>query len=258
MKENQRISVIIPVLNEEKSIGRVLADIPRWVDEVLVVDNGSTDRTVEVAQSHGARVIHEPERGYGAACLAGIAHLNRPDIVVFLDGDYSDYPEEMELLVAPILRGEAEMVIGSRVAGKAEKGALTPQARFGNWLACRLMRLFWGVQYTDLGPFRAIRHSALCFLEMRDRNYGWTVEMQIKAAQRGVRAKEIPVRYRKRIGKSKVSGTIRGVIGAGTKILSTIFLSAIEWHFRGKRRASMKRHSPQAPSPDRRIKSSVS
>ncbi len=232
MKNNHSAAVIIPTLNEEQSIGKVISDIPDWVDDIIVVDNGSTDRTVEVATAHGARVVPQPERGYGAACLAGIDALQQPDIVVFLDGDYSDYPEEMDMLVDPIIAGEADMVIGSRVAGKSEKGALTPQAIFGNWLSCKLMHLFWGVSYTDLGPFRAIRRSALEFLDMQDRNFGWTIEMQIKAAQRGLREKELPVRYRKRIGKSKISGTVKGVIMAGTIILRTIFVSAFDWYFR--------------------------
>ena len=232
MKNSHSAAVIIPTLNEEQSIGKVIADIPDWVDDIIVVDNGSTDRTVEVAIAHGARVVPQPERGYGAACLAGIDALQQPDIVVFLDGDYSDYPEQMDMLVDPIIAGEADMVIGSRVAGKSERGALTPQAIFGNWLSCKLMRLFWGVRYTDLGPFRAIKRSALEFLEMQDRNFGWTIEMQIKAAQRGLREKELPVRYRKRIGKSKISGTVKGVIMAGTIILRTIFVSAFDWYFR--------------------------
>lgn len=244
MRNHYKISVIIPALNEEESIGKVIGDIPTYVDEVIVVDNGSRDRTVEIATSLGARVLHEPERGYGIACLTGIASVTDPDIVVFLDGDYSDYPKEMDLLVDPIIEGNAEMVIGSRIAGNAEKGALTPQAIFGNWLACRLMRWFWGVRYTDLGPFRAIRYDTLQSLDMRDRNYGWTVEMQIKAAQRRVAALEVPVSYRKRhAGKSKVSGTIRGVWGAGTKILSTIFLSAYDWFIRGKRKEWEKQFS---------------
>ena len=229
MRKNHFISVIIPAINEEANIGRVIEEIPDWVDEVLVVDNGSTDNTVAIARSHGAKVIHEAERGYGAACLRGIAELNsQNDIVVFLDGDYSDYPGEMHLLVDPIIDRQADMVIGSRIVN-ALPGALTPQARFGNWLSCRLMRWFWGVQYTDLGPFRAIRRESLISLNMKDRNYGWTVEMQIKAAQRGIRELEVPVRYRKRGGgKSKVSGNIRGIIGAGTKILAVIFRSALE------------------------------
>ncbi|MCB9068227.1 MAG: glycosyltransferase family 2 protein [Calditrichae bacterium] len=232
MRNNINISVIIPAINEEATIGKVIAEIPKFVDEVLVVDNGSTDQTVAIAEAQGARVLFEPERGYGAACLTGIAALNpQCDIVVFLDGDYSDFPEELVNLVDPIIENHAEMVIGSRVEN-ALPGALTPQAMFGNWLSCRLIRWFWGVNYTDLGPFRAIRRDALAKLNMRDRNYGWTVEMQIKAAQRGVRELEIPVKYRKRGGgKSKVSGNIRGIFGAGIKILSVIFLSAIEWYF---------------------------
>jgi glycosyltransferase involved in cell wall biosynthesis len=229
MRNNHFISVIIPAINEEANIGRVIEEIPEWVDEVLVVDNGSTDNTVAIARSRGAKVIHEAERGYGAACLRGIAELNpQNDIVVFLDGDYSDYPGEMHLLVDPIINQQADMVIGSRIA-KALPGALTPQARFGNWLSCRLMRWFWNVRYTDLGPFRAIRRESLARLNMKDRNYGWTVEMQIKAAQHRIREMEVPVSYRKRGGgKSKVSGNIRGIIGAGTKILAVIFRSALE------------------------------
>lgn len=227
MRNENRISVIIPAINEEKSIGKVIKAIPDWVDEIIVVDNGSVDKTPKVAQSTGAKVLVEKRRGYGAACLTGIANLNEPDIVVFLDGDYSDYPEEMHILVDPIKNGEADMVIGSRILGNAQKGALTAQARFGNWLSCKLIYLFWKVRYTDLGPFRAIRFSALKHLNMHDPNYGWTVEMQIKAVQKGVKPMEVPVSYRKRIGKSKVSGTIRGVILAGAKILAVIFLSAI-------------------------------
>jgi len=227
MRSQATVAVIIPALNEEEAIGKVLAAIPNWVDDVVVVDNGSTDRTAEVACECGARVVSEPRRGYGSACLAGIAALDEPDVVVFLDGDFSDHPEEMPSLVAPILDGEADLVIGSRVLGQHEPGALTPQARFGNRLACTLIRLLWKVSYTDLGPFRAIRHSTLKRLDMRDRSYGWTVEMQIKAAQEGLRVREVPVSYRRRIGRSKVSGTVKGVLGAGTKILSTIFLAAL-------------------------------
>lgn len=223
MKDNHKIAVIIPALNEERSIGKVIGEIPPWVDEIVVVDNGSTDRTLEVARAAGARVLQEPERGYGAACLTGIAALQEPDIVVFLDGDYSDYPQEMAALVEPIIADQADLMIGSRTLGEREKGALSPPQIFGNWLACRLIRRFWKADFTDLGPFRAIRYSTLQSLNMRDRNYGWTVEMQIKAVQRGVRSREVPVRYRKRIGKSKVSGTVRGVIGAGAKILLVIF-----------------------------------
>jgi len=222
MKAGARIAVIIPALNEEGAIGRVIAAIPAFVDEVVVADNGSTDGTRDVAAGLGARVIRESRRGYGAACLAGLAALADPDIVVFLDGDYSDYPEEMGSLVDPILQGEADLVIGSRILGEREAGALTPQARFGNWLACVLIRLIWGVKYTDLGPFRAVRYTALRALGMQDRDYGWTVEMQIKAAARGLQVQEVPVRYRERLGRSKISGTIRGIAGAGVKILATI------------------------------------
>ncbi|MBI4962816.1 MAG: TIGR04283 family arsenosugar biosynthesis glycosyltransferase [Desulfomonile tiedjei] len=227
MRDHSRIAVIIPALNEERSIGKVISAIPAWVDEVIVGDNGSTDRTAAVARGHGARVVYEPRRGYGSACLTALAELNNPDVVVFIDGDSSDHPEEMSLLVDPIISNEADLVIGSRTLGQREKGALPLLARFGNWLACFLIRLFWGARFTDLGPFRAIRHSALQRLDMRDPDYGWTVEMQIKAARDGLRFMEVPVSYRRRIGKSKVSGTLRGVVGAGTKILGTIFLAAL-------------------------------
>jgi glycosyltransferase involved in cell wall biosynthesis len=222
MRGNARLAVIIPALNEAAAIGRVLAAIPGWVDEVLVVDNGSTDATAAVARKQGARVIWEPQRGYGAACLAGINALATPDIVVFLDGDYSDHPEEMDRLVDPLVENNADLVIGSRVLGQRQPGALTPQARFGNWLACLLIRLIWRVRYSDLGPFRAIGFPALQLLNMQDRDYGWTVEMQIKAAARHLRILEVPVSYRPRVGQSKISGTLRGVMGAGTKILATI------------------------------------
>lgn len=227
MRENLRIGVVIPALNEERAIGNVIGDIPSWVDEICVVDNGSQDRTVDVARAAGATVVREPERGYGAACLRGIDALPPVDIVVFLDGDYSDHPEEMGELIAPILSGEQDFVVGSRVKGDLKPGALTPQQVFGNWLACRLMRIFWGVRYSDLGPFRAIKASALKELQMRDRNYGWTVEMQIKAAERKLRSLEIPVSYRPRIGVSKVSGTIKGTVMAGYTILKVIGQSAL-------------------------------
>lgn len=227
MREDIPIAVVIPALNEEEAIGKVIAAVPSWVDDIIVVDNGSTDGTVEVARAHGARTVSEPERGYGSACLTGIAALQNPGVVVFLDGDFSDRPEEMPALVDPILRREADIVIGSRVLGQREPGALTPQARFGNWLACHLIRVIWKVGYTDLGPFRAVRFSALRQLGMRDRGYGWTVEMQIKAAKQHLRVLEVPVSYRCRIGKSKISGTVKGVLGAGTKILATIFGSAL-------------------------------
>lgn len=222
MRNGKRIGVVIPALNEERAIAKVLADIPDWVDQVVVADNGSTDATPSVAEAGGAVVVHEPERGYGAACLRGIAALDAIDVVVFLDGDYSDHPEEMVMLVDPIADDQCDLVIGSRVLGEAEAGALTPQQRFGNWLACFLMRLRWRVRYSDLGPFRAIAAPALHRIDMQDRNFGWTIEMQIKAAVAGLRSREVPVRYRPRIGVSKISGTIKGSIMAGIIILSTI------------------------------------
>ena len=225
-----RISVIIPAHNEAGAIAYVLAEIPvGLVREVIVVDNNSTDNTGAIARANGATVLHEMRPGYGYACLAGMAHAygrpqsEQPDIVVFLDGDHSDFPEQMPELLAPLLRGEADMVIGSRALGVREKGSLLPQQRFGNWLASRLLRLRYGGTVTDLGPFRAILAPALLALHMEDKTYGWTVEMQVKAARQGLRTVEVPVRYRKRIGTSKVSGTVRGTIGAGYKILWTIF-----------------------------------
>ncbi len=227
MRSGHRVAVVIPALNEERAIGRVLADVPAWVDRIVVADNGSTDKTADIARAAGAIVIAEPQPGYGAACLRGLTEIADADIVVFLDGDYSDHPEEMVTLVDPIAGGSHDMVIGSRVLGKRERGALTPQQRFGNWLATRLIRLFWGMRYTDLGPFRAIRATSLKGLDMQDRTYGWTVEMQIKAAVQGLRSCEVPVRYRRRIGVSKVSGTVKGTVMAGWKILSMIGLHAL-------------------------------
>lgn len=227
-----KIIVIIPAWNEAPSIGKVVQDIDQsLVGEVVVVDNNSKDSTAMVAREAGATVLFEGEQGYGAACLKGIAYMNdlddKPDLVVFMDADYSDYAEEMPELIAPILQGEADMVIGSRALGQREKGSMTPQQVFGNWLATRMIRLFFGHRYTDLGPYRAITRSALNQIGMRDRNYGWTVEMQIKALQHDLRVAEIPVNYRMRIGVSKVSGTLKGTVMAGYKIIFTIFKYAL-------------------------------
>ena len=225
MHHNPKISVIIPALNEEESIGQVLNDIPgEIVEEVIVVDNGSSDDTVTVSKNLGANVILEPLKGYGAACLKGISILKQDtDIVVFLDADYSDYPQDLHTVVKPIRNDNADMVIGSRMSGEREKGALLPQAIFGNKLATFLIRLFWGFKYTDLGPFRAIKYRDLLALNMTDKNFGWTVEMQIKALKKRLRIVEVPVRYRKRIGKSKITGTFSGTVRAGVKIIYTIF-----------------------------------
>ncbi|MBI4547413.1 MAG: glycosyltransferase family 2 protein [Ignavibacteriae bacterium] len=229
MLEGQRVGVVIPALNEERSIASVIADLPSCVDEVVLVDNGSTDRTSERARSAGAIVLHEPRRGYGYACLRGIDHLRarRADIVVFIDGDYSDYPEDLSSLISPVARDRADFVIGSRMIGEREVGAMLPHALFGNWLATALIRIFWSYRFTDLGPFRAIRMASLQQLQMRDCTYGWTVEMQIKAAKHKLRCVEVPVRYRKRIGKSKITGTVSGTVKASAKILYTIFRYAL-------------------------------
>jgi glycosyltransferase involved in cell wall biosynthesis len=217
------VAVIIPAVNEELSIGNVLTDIPSHVRYVIVADNGSTDGTARAAGELGARVVSEPRRGYGYACLAGLASLPADvEIVVFMDGDYSDYPSELNHLVDAMSQHQADLVIGSRVLGERERGSLTPQQRFGNWLATRLIRCLYGFSYTDLGPFRAIRADALRRLKMRDPTYGWTVEMQVKALQHRMKVIEIPVRYRRRIGKSKVSGTLSGSVKAGATILWTI------------------------------------
>lgn len=223
--------MLIPAWNEEKSLPLVLADLPKsWVRQVVVCDNGSTDLTVAVAEAAGAVVVRQPARGYGNACLAGIRYLRslppseRPEIVVFLDGDYSDYPEELPLVIAPILSGEQDLVIGSRRLGGMAAGAMTFPQRFGNWLAPLLIRWLYGYRFSDLGPFRAIRWDKLLALDMQDQNFGWTVEMQVKAARQNLRCTEVPVRYRKRAaGKSKVSGTLKGATLAGVKIIATIF-----------------------------------
>lgn len=225
-----KINVIIPAHNEEKAIGHVLNEIPgALVSEIIVVDNASTDKTAQKAKAAGAKVVSEPIPGYGRACLRGLKWIdeaeNKPDIVVFLDGDHSDYPEKMNELVQPIIDDKADLVIGSRALGQIEQGAMTIPQLFGNWLATRLIRIFFGHRFTDLGPFRAIRYSSLRELNMRDKDYGWTVEMQVKAAKRNLRCIEIPVPYRRRIGTSKISGTIKGTILAGNKILWTIFKS---------------------------------
>jgi glycosyltransferase involved in cell wall biosynthesis len=222
------IDIIIPAYNEEKSIVHVLRDIPKaHVRNILVCNNASTDRTAEVAAENGAIVVNQPQRGYGNACLAGMDFVAKtaikPDIIVFLDGDYSDYPEELLLLIAPIIDKKADMVIGSRALGAREAGSMTPQQVFGNWLATHMIRLFFGYTFTDLGPFRAIRYDSLLKIGMVDRNYGWTVEMQVKAAKLKMGCVEIPVTYRRRIGVSKVSGTVKGTILAGYKIILTIF-----------------------------------
>lgn len=220
-----RTLVIIPAFNEADSIHRVIGDLPSdLIDEVAVVNNASTDATEANARAAGATVLRETRRGYGWACLRGIAYAKQqnPDVVVFLDGDYSDHPEEVRLLLAPIRDGRADFVVGSRMTGTREPGAMLPQALFGNRLACGLMRLFWGGRFTDLGPFRAIRFDALLALDMQDTTYGWTVEMQIKALRSGLRYAEVPVSYRRRIGVSKITGTLSGTLRASYKILWTI------------------------------------
>ncbi len=220
------IAVIIPAFNEEKSIGKVIEAIPKnLVETIIVVNNNSTDDTVNIANLAGAIVLTENRKGYGWACLKGMDYLKDTsiDIIVFLDGDFSDYPEEIAQLIRPILEQNMDMVIGSRVLGKREKGSLLPQQRFGNWLATKLIRLFYGAKFTDLGPFRAIRYDKLMALNMADKTYGWTIEMQIKAAKKNYHFCEVPVSYRKRIGVSKVSGTIKGTLLAGIKIIFAVF-----------------------------------
>ena len=230
MKQN--IKVIIPAYNEEESIAKVITAIPDLVSEIIVVNNNSTDATSEVATKAGATVLSEPKRGYGNACLKGMDYIasysEKPDIVVFLDGDYSDFPEELTKIVDPIISKNVDFVIGARVKALREKGAMTFPQRFGNWLATSLMKLFFNATFTDLGPFRAIQYEKLVALNMEDKTYGWTVEMQLKVLRRKFSYMEIPVHYRNRIGVSKVSGTIKGAIFAGVKILGWIFKYSIK------------------------------
>ncbi len=225
--KNPRIKVIIPAFNEENSIGLVIQDIPNVVDEVIVVSNNSIDQTEENARKAGATVLTETRKGYGYACLKGMhyvaAQAEKPDIIVFLDGDYSDYPEQLSAIIQPILQENIDFVIGARVDRLREEGAMTFPQIFGNWLATRLMRLFFGAKFTDLGPFRAIKYDKLLALNMEDKTYGWTVEMQLKAIKQKLSYVEVPVNYRNRIGVSKVSGTVKGAVMAGVKILGWIF-----------------------------------
>jgi len=222
------VDVIIPAFNERESVGRVIADIDKnLVREIIVVDNNSTDDTRMNALAAGATVLHERKRGYGAACLKGIAYVREksipPDIVVFLDSDYSDHPEEMAQVIAPIIQADYDLVIGSRALGNRERGSMTAQQLIGNWLASRLLRMIYHIHFTDLGPFRAIRWNKLLQLSMIDQTYGWTAEMQVKAAKQKFKCTEVPVSYRRRIGVSKVSGTVKGTLLAGYKIITTIF-----------------------------------
>lgn len=221
------IKVIIPAYNEADSIASVIKDIPKMVSEVVVVNNNSTDHTARNARGAGATVLTESRMGYGYACLKGINYISQqsklPDIIVFMDGDYSDYPEELSKVVRPIIENNVDLVIGARTKDLREEGSMTPQQVFGNKLATTLMKWFFGASFTDLGPFRAIKYDKLLALDMEDKTYGWTVEMQLKVLRKGFVYAEVPVRYKKRIGVSKVSGTLKGTIFAGVKILSWIF-----------------------------------
>lgn len=220
---NTITKVIIPAYNEEKSIAKVIQDLPPTVDEIVVVSNNSSDETVDVAKKAGATVLTEKRRGYGYACLKGISYIKsqtiKPDIIVFLDGDYSDYPKELNKLIAPIINEHFDFVVGARSKKLREKGSMTAVQIFGNWLATRLMSWFYNSKFTDLGPFRAIKYDKLIALQMEDKTYGWTVEMQLKALKKKYSYTEIPLKYRNRIGISKVSGTLKGAIFAGIKIL---------------------------------------
>jgi glycosyltransferase involved in cell wall biosynthesis len=227
MKKNPIIDVIIPAYNEEQSLPKVIAAIPSLVRHIVVANNNSSDSTGAAAAHAGAQVVFEPQKGYGKACLTAMDWIKKqdtqPDIAVFLDGDYSDYPEELLNLIQPIIENQATMVIGSRALGRRESGSMTLPQVFGNWLATTMMRYMQGAKFTDLGPFRAIVWKDLIALNMVDQDFGWTIEMQIKAHKAGLRYTEVPVNYRKRIGVSKVSGTVKGVFGAGYKIIFTIF-----------------------------------
>ncbi len=224
---NSIIKVIIPAYNEENSIAKVIGDIPKTVNEIIVINNNSSDNTEVNAKKAGATVLRQPKKGYGYACLKGLEYISKqdkkPDIIVFLDGDYSDYPEQLTEIINPIIESDIDFVLGSRVEQLREKGSMTPQQVFGNWLATFLMKLIFGARFSDLGPFRAIKYNKLLQLEMEDKTYGWTVEMQLKVLKQKMSYTEIPVKYRNRIGVSKVSGTVKGTIFAGVKILSWIF-----------------------------------
>ena len=226
------IKVIIPAYNEADSIAHVVNELPKSVSEVIVVNNNSSDNTVKNAETAGATVITELRKGYGYACLKGLEYIasksKQPDIIVFIDGDYSDYPEELDNVVAPILEDDIDFVVGARRKNLREEGSMTPQQVFGNWLATFLMRLFFGAKFTDLGPFRAIKYEKLKELNMEDKTYGWTVEMQLKILKKKMTYTEVPVRYKRRIGISKVSGTVKGSIFAGIKILGWIFKYSIK------------------------------
>jgi glycosyltransferase involved in cell wall biosynthesis len=228
----KNIKVIIPAFNEENAIVNVLKEIPNSVSEVIVVDNNSNDLTSINAKNAGATVLFEEKKGYGYACLKGLNYIAKqeikPDIIVFLDGDYSDYPKELLKIIHPIIADNIDFVIGARVKEYREVGSMTPQQVFGNWLACFLMKLFFNAKFTDLGPFRAIKYDKLLQLSMQDKTYGWTVEMQLKALKKGFSYTEIPVRYKNRIGVSKVSGTVKGTIMAGIKIIGWIFKYAFK------------------------------
>lgn len=221
------IKVIIPAFNEEKSIAKVITEIPDFVEEIVVVNNNSTDQTVQVATKAGASVLTEKSKGYGYACLKGIDYLSQkdktPDILVFLDGDFSDFPQELTKVIRPIIDGSVDFVVGARVKELRASGSLTPQQVFGNWLACFLMKILYQSSFTDLGPFRAIRWETLENLKMSDKTYGWTIEMQLKVLRQKISYQEVPVSYKKRIGVSKVSGTVKGTIFAGMKIIGWIF-----------------------------------